>query len=43
LLKAVVAHAIEFDTWRSLTQREGLDDAEAADVMVRLAQVVRLD
>jgi AcrR family transcriptional regulator len=43
LLKAVIAHAIEFDTWRSLTQREGLDDIEAANVMVRLAQVVRLD
>jgi AcrR family transcriptional regulator len=43
LLKAVIGHAIEFDTWRSLTERAGLDDAEAADAMVRLARAARLD
>jgi AcrR family transcriptional regulator len=43
LLNAVIGHALEFDTWRSLTQREGLSDAEAAAVMVRLARAARLD
>ena len=43
LLRAVIGHAIEFDTWRSLTQREGLDDAEAADAMVLLTRAARLD
>jgi len=43
LLRAAIGHAIEFDTWRSLTKREGLDDVEAADAMVRLARSVRLD
>jgi AcrR family transcriptional regulator len=41
LLHAVIGHAIEFDTWRSLTRREGLGDAEAAEAMVRLARAVR--
>jgi AcrR family transcriptional regulator len=43
LLHAVIGHAIEFDTWRSLTQREGLDDAEAAEAMILLARTARLD
>jgi AcrR family transcriptional regulator len=43
LLQAVIGHAIAFDTWRSLTQREGLADDEAADAMVRLARAARLD
>jgi AcrR family transcriptional regulator len=38
LLHAALGHALEFDTWRSLTQREGLDDDEAAETMVRLAR-----
>lgn len=37
-LGAAVAHALRFETWRSLS-REGLGDAEAADLMVRLAEV----
>ena len=36
LVRAAVGHAIEFDTWRSLVRREGLDDAGAVEVMVRL-------
>lgn len=36
LVRASIGHAIEFDTWRSLVRREGLDDAGAADVMMRL-------
>jgi AcrR family transcriptional regulator len=38
LLRALIGHAIAFDTWRSLTAREGLDDLTAADAMVRLVQ-----
>lgn len=40
LLRAAIGHAIEFDTWRSLTRREGLDDAEAVELMVRLVRAV---
>ena len=43
LLHAAIGHAIEFDTWRSLTQRGGLDDTEAAETMVRLARAAPLD
>lgn len=38
VLRAMIGHAIEFDTWRSLTGREGLDDVAAADAMARLVQ-----
>ncbi len=41
LLRAVIGHAIEFETWRSLTRREGLNDVEAAETMVRLARTVQ--
>lgn len=37
-LTAAVAHALRFETWRSLARVEGLGDAEAADLMVLLAQ-----
>jgi AcrR family transcriptional regulator len=37
-LGAAVGHALRFDTWRSLAHVEGLDDAEAADLMVVLAR-----
>jgi hypothetical protein len=39
-LRAVIGHAIEFDTWQSLTRREGLDDGEAVELMVSLARAV---
>ncbi len=39
-LRAVIGHALEFGTWRSLARAHGLDDAEAAGLMVRLARVV---
>ena len=39
-LRAVIGHAVEFGTWRSLTRAHALDDAEAAGLMVRLARVV---
>jgi len=39
-LRAVIGHAVEFETWRSLTRREGLDDIDAVELMVSLARVV---
>jgi AcrR family transcriptional regulator len=41
LLRAAIGHAVEFETWRSLARREGLDDAVAADAMVSLARAVQ--
>src|SRR5579864_4431800 len=41
LLRAAIGHALEFETWRSLTRREGLGDDEAAETMVRLVRSVR--
>jgi AcrR family transcriptional regulator len=40
LLRAVIGHAIEFETWRSLARHQGLEDAEAVKAMVSLALVV---
>jgi AcrR family transcriptional regulator len=37
-LSAAIAHALRFETWRSLARAEGLGDAEAADLMVSFAQ-----
>jgi hypothetical protein len=37
-LAAAIGHALRFDTWRSLAHVEGLDDAEAADLMVAFAR-----
>ena len=37
-LVAAIGHALRFDTWRSLARVEGLDDGEAADLMVDLAR-----
>ena len=39
-LRAVIGHALEFGTWRSLARTHGLTDSEAAELMVRLARVV---
>jgi AcrR family transcriptional regulator len=41
LLRAVIGHAVEFETWHSLVRRQGLDDAVAVDAMVSLARAVR--
>jgi hypothetical protein len=40
LRRAAIAHALEFDTWRSLAA-QGLTDAEAAAVMVGMVTGVR--
>jgi hypothetical protein len=34
--RAAIGHALAFGTWRSLAREQGLDDAEAADLMCRL-------
>jgi hypothetical protein len=39
-LAAVIGHALEFDTWRSLARKGGLGDSEVAELMVRLARTV---
>ena len=38
-LRAVIGHAVEFGTWRSLARTHGLDDAAAAELMVACAGV----
>jgi AcrR family transcriptional regulator len=37
-LAAAIAHALRFETWRSLGRAEGLGDAAAAELMVALAE-----
>jgi len=37
-LAAAVGHALRFETWRSLVRAQGLGDAEAAELMVALAE-----
>jgi AcrR family transcriptional regulator len=39
-LRAILRHALAFTTWRSLARLQGLEDAEAAEMMVRLTRVV---
>ena len=34
--RAAIGHALSFPTWRSLTREQGLDDAEAVEMMARL-------
>ena len=41
-LRAVIGHAIEFETWHSLVRREGLEDAAAIEAMVNLARISTL-
>jgi AcrR family transcriptional regulator len=37
-LHAALGHALDFQTWQSLARRQGLDDQDAAELMVALAQ-----
>jgi AcrR family transcriptional regulator len=39
-LDAVIGHAVDFETWRSLTRRQGVGDEEAVALMVALARAV---
>jgi len=41
LLSAVIGHAVEFETWRSLARRQGLEDVEVVELMVSLARGVQ--
>jgi AcrR family transcriptional regulator len=34
--RAAIGHALAFTTWHSLAREEGLDDAQAAELMARL-------
>jgi AcrR family transcriptional regulator len=34
--RAAIGHALAFPTWRSLTREQGLDDAQAVELMCRL-------
>lgn len=38
-LEAAIGHATDFETWRSLTVKEGLAEDTAVELMVRLARV----
>ena len=42
-LSAAIAHALRFETWRSLARAESLGDEEAADLMVTLARAAASD
>jgi AcrR family transcriptional regulator len=35
-VRAAIGHALAFPTWRSLVREQGLDDAQATDLMCRL-------
>lgn len=39
-LRAVIGHALAFDTWRSLVRSEDLAESDAVELMVRLARAV---
>ena len=41
LVRAVIGHAVEFETWRSFARHQGLEDAELAEMMARLARAVQ--
>jgi hypothetical protein len=36
LVEATIGHALEFETWRSLTRRHALADSQAIEIMIRL-------
>ena len=38
LLRAALGHALDFDTWRSLERRQGLEPEDAIDLMVGAAR-----
>ncbi len=40
LLRALLGHALDFETWRSLARRQGLEDGAAVEVMIRLIRSV---
>ena len=40
LVRGAIAHALEFETWRSLVRRQGFTRAQAVDAMLRLVSSV---
>ncbi len=40
VVRATIGHALEFETWRSLVQTQGLSRAQAVDAMTRLVSSV---
>jgi AcrR family transcriptional regulator len=40
LLRAAIGHALEFETWRSLERRQGLDAAAAVELAVSMVRAV---
>jgi AcrR family transcriptional regulator len=40
-LLAATGHALAFNTWRSLTREQGLDDGQASDLMCRFVAAAR--
>jgi hypothetical protein len=36
--RAAIGHALAYTTWKSLASEQGLDDAQAADLMCGLAR-----
>jgi AcrR family transcriptional regulator len=39
-VRAAIGHALEFETWRSLTRRQGLTRSQAIDAIVRFVESV---
>jgi AcrR family transcriptional regulator len=40
IVRSVIGHALDFETWRSLVRREGLSRKQAVDAMVQLVSCV---
>ena len=40
-VQAAIGHALAFPTWRSLAREQNLDDAAAADLMIRFVSAAR--
>jgi AcrR family transcriptional regulator len=43
LLLAVLGHALDFQTWRSLARQQGLDDEQAIELMVGMVRCLTYD
>ena len=43
LLLGALGHALDFQTWRSLVRQQGLDDAQAVELMVKLVRCAMRD
>jgi AcrR family transcriptional regulator len=41
IVRAAIAHAVEFETWRSLVRGQGLSRKQAVDAMLRFVEAVK--